>query len=964
MAKKPTYEELEQQNEKLKKEVLMCDRLAKGRERFFSFSLDMIGTGNLDGSFTKISSSFEEILGYTEEEFLKEPFLSFVHPEDVNITADTLGAAAEGKKSTFIENRYKCKDGSYKWIEWKVQNLIEEERFITIGRDISERKRAEKELKKYRNHLEELVTEKTNDLQKLNEDLKKSETRFRDMAQSSSDWIWEVDARGRYTYVSDGVENVLGYLPEELLGKTPYDLMAEGEVERLYDLISRLLVDKKPIGNLENLNVGKDGSNVLLLTSGVPVFDDDGSFLGYRGVDKDITKQKKSEDELRKNEAKYRSLFESAGDANFIMGVSEEYGVRFIDCNRRTLALFGCNQREQIVGRPPEDFSPPIQPDGTSSEEKARQHTLAAMAGNPQTFEWQHRRLDGTLFFVEVVLNRIDVKGDPQLLAVVRDITNRKRAQEALRESEERFRGLIDLSSDWIWEIDVQGKYTYADPKVLDFLGYEVTEVVGKDITSFMSEEDKKNVPSFIKESMETMAAFSHYETRQFHKDGHELIVDTSGTPFYDTKGNFAGWRGLDADITEKKRAEDILHRQSFALEQAMNGIAIVGMTGVAEFINSAWAKMHGYEPEEMEGNRISLMCHTEEQRIKEAMPFIETVRETGECAAEVNHVKKDGTEFPTKMSANVLKDGDGKDVGVVLIIRDITKRKLAERALEDAQHELVEKAHKAGMADIATGTLHNVGNILNSVKASAEMISRITESSFINGFKKANSMLRENIECLDEFILQNPKGKMLMQYYLKLEDGFSTEQTKTIEHLERLTDKVNAIEEVISAQQGYAGVSAYTEEFAITDIVEDALTMQSGSTERYNIKIVKDFNHDIPKVMVQRAKLVHILINLIKNARESIIEARAEEKNMTVSIKSHDNAVFVKFRDTGTGIATSNLEKIFSHGFTTKKSGHGFGLHSSANYMKEMGSRMWAESEGEGKGATFILRFPHPVAV
>ncbi len=145
MTGKPTYEELELRIKDLETEVIGFDRLQKELEKIFNFSPDMIGSGSLDGYFTKINSSFEELLGYSEKEFLRKPFLSFVHQEDVEKTAEALATAGKGKNHTFIENRYKCKNGSYKWIEWKVQSLSEENRFITVGRDITNRKQTEKD---------------------------------------------------------------------------------------------------------------------------------------------------------------------------------------------------------------------------------------------------------------------------------------------------------------------------------------------------------------------------------------------------------------------------------------------------------------------------------------------------------------------------------------------------------------------------------------------------------------------------------------------------------------------------------------------------------------------------------------------------------------------------------------------------------------------------------------------------
>ncbi len=292
--------------------------------------------------------------------------------------------------------------------------------------------------------------------------------------------------------------------------------------------------------------------------------------------------------------------------------------------------------------------------------------------------------------------------------------------------------------------------------------------------------------------------------------------------------------------------------------------------------------------------------------------------------------------------------------------IFDITDRKKAEEALAATQKELIESAHQAGMADIATDTLHNVGNILNSVKTSSQIINDVIKSSSLSGLKKAGSMLRDNMDDIESFITNDPKAEKLLQYYLKLEDEFTKEHDTVLDHVERLDEKVKSIEDVIKAQQSYAGTSALTELLDLSEIIEDAIIMQSGEFEQSSIRVEKKFQ-DVQKVNVQKNKFIHVIVNLIQNARDALSTTHEKKRALTFAIHDNDDAIFVNIMDTGSGIDRENLEKIFSHGFSTKKDGQGYGLHSSANYMNEMGGRMWAESDGIEKGATLILRFPHP---
>ena len=281
---------------------------------------------------------------------------------------------------------------------------------------------------------------------------------------------------------------------------------------------------------------------------------------------------------------------------------------------------------------------------------------------------------------------------------------------------------------------------------------------------------------------------------------------------------------------------------------------------------------------------------------------------------------------------------------------------------LEETKDELVDKAHKAGMADIATGVLHNVGNILNSVNTSSAIMEQTLRNSKVEGLQKANALLRENIDNIEEFITENPKGKKLLSYYLKVGALMAEEQQTMLKHNLRLNKQIHLINAVISTQQDYAGAERYIETVSLPAMLESALTLQSGSIDRHDINIEKDLDRSVPKVEGQKAKIIHILVNLIKNAKEAITEAGLDkEPNVAVSLYQDESTVRLSVTANGCGAADDDLNKIFTHGFTTKKEGHGFGLHSCSNYMTEMGGQLTVDSKGINQGATFTLIFPKP---
>ncbi len=276
---------------------------------------------------------------------------------------------------------------------------------------------------------------------------------------------------------------------------------------------------------------------------------------------------------------------------------------------------------------------------------------------------------------------------------------------------------------------------------------------------------------------------------------------------------------------------------------------------------------------------------------------------------------------------------------------------------LSDAQSEILRKEYKSELADITSETLHNVKNILNSVKTSAEKINQIFVTGSIKYLKKANDILKEHMDNIEDFMCNNPKGKKLLQYYLSLEESFENESENTKKHLERLKERVDAMEKITVAQQEYSGGSLI-EEVIVKKIIEDALVMQTDLIEAYNIKVETKISN-VPSIRVQKTKLIHILINLIKNARDAMIGTPEALRILSFLTEIDNNSIILKITDTGHGISPENLGKMFVRGFTTKADGHGYGLHSCASYMKEMSGEMYVESEGEGKGATFVLKLP-----
>ncbi|WP_445578043.1 sensor histidine kinase [Pseudomonas sp. E141] len=278
---------------------------------------------------------------------------------------------------------------------------------------------------------------------------------------------------------------------------------------------------------------------------------------------------------------------------------------------------------------------------------------------------------------------------------------------------------------------------------------------------------------------------------------------------------------------------------------------------------------------------------------------------------------------------------------------------------MSQVQTELHAKSRQAGMAEIATTVLHNVGNVLNSVNVSAELVSSLMRTSKAQGLGKVAQMMNEHVHDLSDFLTTDHKGKMLPGYLLKLAEVVAIEQQGIIEELGQLTKGIDHIKTIVAAQQSYAVAVSIVETVPVPELIDDALRMSAGSLARQEVTVVKDIA-DLPLLPLDRHRMLLILVNLIRNAKQAMNGVIDRSPCITFSAFLADGpALRITVTDNGNGIAPEHLARLFSHGFTTRKDGHGFGLHSCALAAQEMGGSLTVHSDGAGQGATFILDIP-----
>ena len=289
---------------------------------------------------------------------------------------------------------------------------------------------------------------------------------------------------------------------------------------------------------------------------------------------------------------------------------------------------------------------------------------------------------------------------------------------------------------------------------------------------------------------------------------------------------------------------------------------------------------------------------------------------------------------------------------------KEVEERKRMQLEIERVHHQLLETSRQAGMAEVAASVLHNVGNVLNSVNVSATLISGQLKQSHLPALGKVAALVNEHADDLAGFLTADPKGRRLPSYLNQLSEQLVREQQNGLMELDLLCQNIEHIKDIVAMQQNYGKISGVTETVQIADLVEDALRIHAGTLARHGIELARDYA-ELPPIEVEKHKALQILVNLIANGWHACDEAGRNDKRLKITISRAAHGIQISVSDNGIGIPQDNLKRIFNFGFTTRKEGHGFALHSGAIAATEMGGLLTALSEGPGQGATFTLTLP-----
>jgi PAS domain S-box-containing protein len=416
-----------------------------------------------------------------------------------------------------------------------------------------------------------------------------------------------------------------------------------------------------------------------------------------------------------------------------------------------------------------------------------------------------------------------------------------------------------------------------------------------------------------------------------------------------------AEWLG---SVAEHKKAEEKLQLFRNLIERSNDCIfAIEPNWGRFIAANNRACESLGY-------TRKELLDIVTIKDIEESIPDdsswkkqLEQLKLKNDIVKEGEYRRRDGTTFPVETSLKLVTQE--KQDYIMAIARDITDRKRAEAKLKTAQEKLLETAREVGMAEVATGVLHNAGNVLNSISVTAESVQKRVRNSKISYLSDVARLLEDNAHELGRFMTVEERGRKIPEFLANLSQELIDEQQRSLESLEALTKHIQHVADIIQLQQSHSKATGLLEPASIADIVEDTLQINAEALTRNGVEVKRDIAN-LPTLLLDRHKLLQILTNLISNATHALAASEKEDRIITIQAREMETGrLQIEVSNNGVGIPPENLTRIFEHGFTTRKDGHGFGLHSTALFVNEMDGSIEARSDYPDKGAAFTIELP-----
>jgi PAS domain S-box-containing protein len=871
----------------------MEEALIHSEERYRTI-LDEMQDGyfevDLAGNYTFTNEANCRNLGYPREELIGVNYRATTAAEDIDKVYQAFNQVYRtGQSSKAITFKIVQKDGSTGQAEILASPLRNKKGeiigFRGIGRDITER-------------------------MKMEESLRRSEEKYRSILETIEESYYEVDLAGSFTFVNDTLCRQFGYSREELMGMN-YKVYTPAEVsKKVFGAYNQVYRTGEPLKWFPMEQIRKDGTRLVLENSVSPIRNEKGEIIGFRGVGRDVTERLRMEEVLRRSEEKYRTIMDEMQDSYFELDLAGNCTfANEADCRNlgyHMEELIGMNYRAYTAAE--------------DADKVYQTFNQAYLTGQPsRAISFKIIQKDGSTRQAELSAFPLqNEKGEIiGFRGVGRDVTERLRMEEALGQSEKRYRTVMDDMEEAYFEEDLAGNFTFFNDETCRQLGYSREELMGMNYRSYVSPERVKEAFEIFNRIYRTGETMKMFDVQEIRKDGTSIFVESSASPLRNEKGEIIGFRGVARDNTERVQMKEALRRSEekyrTILQDMKEAYYEMDLTGNYTFFNDALCRQLGYSREELMG--MSYKVYVPPEKSKEASEIYNRIYRTGEPAEmlDVVQIRKDGKRIFAESSAAPIRNEKDEIIGFRGVIRDVSERKRAEEERKQMEQRAQFASRLASVGELASGVAHEINNPLTGVIGYAHLLL---------ARKDLSRDVRRDLEIINE-------GAQRVAGIVKKLLVFAR-QTKP--------------------EQRYVNIN---------ELIRITLDLRTYELAASNIKVSLQFTRDMPMTIADPGQLQQVFLNLIINA-ETEMKLTHDKGKLSIKTEKINNILRITFKDTGPGIAKENLETIFDPFFTTREVGQGTGLGLSVCHgiVTEHNGKIWAESE-LGKGATFIIELP-----